>query len=95
MTVFVSNFPYSVEDDQLRAAIERYGNYTSILSARIVRNRETQKSRGFAFVEFSDAAEGQHAIENLNGATWLGRDLRINEARPRGEAPARLPGRVA
>lgn len=84
MNIFVGNLSYSTVDDDLRQAFERHGTVTS---ARVINDRETQRSRGFGFVEMPNDAEGNKAIEALNGFNLGGRDLRVNEARPREERP--------
>ena len=81
MNIYVANIPYVVSEDQLRELFEQHG---SVDSVKIVLDRETQRSRGFGFVEMSDEA-GKAAIEGLDGQSFHGRDLKVNEARPRPE----------
>lgn len=81
MNIYVANIPYVVSEDQLRELFEQHG---SVDSVKIVLDRETQRSRGFGFVEMSDEA-GKAAIEGLDGLSFHGRDLKVNEARPRPE----------
>lgn len=82
MNIYVSNLPYSATEDELRQLFEQFGK---VDSARIITDRDTGRSRGFAFVEMSEKAEGDAAINGLNGKDMNGRALTINEARPRPE----------
>jgi len=76
--LYVGNLPFSTTGDDLSELFAQHGNVTS---AQVVMDRETGRSRGFAFVEMSDGAET--AISSLNGAQFQGRALTVNEARPR------------
>lgn len=95
-TLFVSNFPFVTTEDDLRAAFETHGSVTSV---RIIVDRETGRSRGFAFVELSDEAATDEAIEALNNSEFRGRRLIVSHARGRGQggggqsdaAPPRAP----
>ncbi len=80
MNIYVGNLPYSMDDFSLRALFEQYGE---VKSANVILDRETGRSRGFGFVEMDDNAAGNTAIEALNGHAVDGRDLKVNEARPR------------
>jgi RNA recognition motif-containing protein len=80
MNIYVGNLPYQITEDELKTAFEEYGEVASV---KIVIDRETGRSKGFAFVEMSDDTKGSSAIEELDGAELLGRTLRVNEARPR------------
>lgn len=84
MKIFVGNLPFRASDEDLRGLFEGYG---SVDSARIVTDRETQRSRGFGFVEMSDDAAANSAISNLNGSSFMERDLVVNEAREREGGP--------
>jgi RNA recognition motif-containing protein len=66
-----------------------FGQFGTVLSAKIVTDRETNRSKGFAFVEMADEAAAQEAIEQLNNKEVGGRNLRVNEAKPREEKPRR------
>jgi RNA recognition motif-containing protein len=74
MNIFVSNLSFAVQDDDLKG-----------VSARVVTDRETRRSRGFGFVEMANKAEAEKAIAELDGAIADGRAIRVNEARPREE----------
>lgn len=78
MNLYVGNLPYQLTDEELRAAFEPFGTVTD---AKIIKDRETQRSRGFGFVTMGSSEEGQAAIDGVK--ELKGRELRINEARPR------------
>ncbi len=82
MNIYVGNLSYDTTEDGLR---EAFGAHGQVDSARIVIDKYTNQSRGFGFVEMADNAEGQAAIDALNGADLDGRTLKVNEARPREE----------
>lgn len=78
MNLYVGNLPFGTTSDELREAFSAHG---TVSSAQIIMDRETGRSRGFAFVEMSDG--GQQAIEAMNGYEMGGRTLTVNEAKPR------------
>ena len=78
--LFVGNIPHSTTEAELRALFEPHG---AIEQVSIVTDRDTGRSRGFAFVEMTDSAEAEKAIAALNGKELGGRALNINEARPK------------
>jgi RNA recognition motif-containing protein len=80
--LYVGNLPFSTTADDL---LETFGQYGTVTSAQVVEDRETGRSRGFAFVEMADGAE--QAIESLNGTQFQGRTLTVNEAKPREDRP--------
>jgi RNA recognition motif-containing protein len=80
MNIYVGNLSYGVSEENLRQAFEAFGQ---VSSATIVKDKYSGQPRGFGFVEMPDQAEAQTAIENLNGKELLGRQLNVNEARPR------------
>src|SRR5436853_1116570 len=82
--LYVGNLPFSTTEEDLRTTFGQYGDVTS---AQIVMDRDTGRSRGFAFVEMADGAD--QAIETLNGAQFNGRALTVNEAKPREDRPRR------
>jgi RNA recognition motif-containing protein len=77
--IFVGNLDFRVTEDSLRPMFEAYG---AVESLRIMTDRDTGRSRGFAFVVMKDTAEAERAIAALNGAVVDGRALNVNEARP-------------
>jgi len=80
--LYVGNLPHAVDDNELNSTFESYGD---IVSARVITDRETGRSKGFGFVEFSNDADADSAIEAMNGSELGGRPLTVNEARPRPE----------
>lgn len=80
--IFVGNLAFSCTEEAVRGLFERYGQ---VNSARIMTDRETGRSRGFAFVEMENESEADQAISALNGYTLDGRALNVNEARPKPE----------
>ena len=78
MKIYVANIPYVISEDMIRELFEEYG---AVESVKLVLDRETNRSRGFGFIEMDDDA-GQQAIEKLNGQSYHGRELKVNEARP-------------
>lgn len=82
MSVYVGNLSYEVTQDDLTQAFAEYG---TVKRVQLPTDRETGRMRGFAFVEMGTDAEETVAIEALDGAEWMGRDLKVNKARPREE----------
>lgn len=82
MNIYVGNLPHATTDSELREAFEEYG---TVQSAAVIKDKFTGDSRGFGFVEMPDNSEAQEAIEQLNGQSFGGRTLTVNEARPREE----------
>jgi len=76
--LFVGSLPWTVDDAELKKAFEAYG---SVLSAKIVTDRQTKKSRGFGFVEMENETEANSAIESLNGSKIKGRNIIVNQAK--------------
>ena len=80
MNIYCGNLAYSTTDSELRSTFETYGQ---VASANVIMDRETGRSRGFGFVEMPNDAEARAAIEALNNTSLGGRNVIINEARPR------------
>lgn len=78
--LYVGNLSYGTTDSDLQRLFEQYG---TVESAQVIMDRDTGRSKGFGFVEMSDANQAQAAIDALNGKDVDGRDLTVNEARPR------------
>jgi len=78
--LFVGNLSWNTDDAALEEAFSSFGE---IVSARVVTDRDTGKSRGFGFVEFADDASAQQAIDALDGSDLDGRPINVNVARPR------------
>ena len=84
--LYCGNLSYSVGSSQLEQMFAAYG---SVVSAQVIVDRDTGRSKGFGFVEMSSAQEATAAIEGLNGKDTDGRSLQVNEARPREERGGR------
>lgn len=82
MNIYVGNLPWQSSEEDLRSEFEAFGQ---VSTATIIKDKVTNKSRGFGFVEMPAATEAQAAINALNGKDFNGRPLTVNEARPRGE----------
>ncbi len=82
MKLYVGNLPYSVNEDDLRDMFAPYGAPESVI---VIMDRDTGRSKGFGFVEFSNDTEARAAMQALNGREINGRALTVNEARPRAE----------
>jgi RNA recognition motif-containing protein len=80
MSIYVGNLSYEVTQDDLNQTFAEYG---TVKQVKLPTDRETGRLRGFAFVEMSSEAEETAAIEALDGAEWMGRDLKVNKAKPR------------
>ena len=87
--LYVGGLPYSTQEDALRELFTQAGN---VVSAVIIMDKMTGRSKGFGFVEMSTAEEGQKAIEMLNDQEFEGRKLTVNEARPMEARPPRTGG---
>ena len=86
MKIYAGNLSYNVSNEDLRAAFAQFG---TVDSADVIMDRATGRSKGFDFVEMSDATEAKAAIEGLNGKDLDGRNLNVNEARPKTDRPQR------
>lgn len=84
--LFVGGLPFSTTDDELNQAFSSYG---TIVSAVVVKDRDTGRSKGFGFVEFESDDAGKAAISALNGSDMGGRSITVNEARPKEDRPRR------
>ncbi len=77
--LYVGNLSYSVRDDDLQ---QRFSEFGSVQSAKVVMDRDSGRSKGFGFVEMSTADQAQAAIRGMHGQSVDGRDMVVNEARP-------------
>ncbi|MBD0335003.1 MAG: RNA-binding protein [Cyanobacteria bacterium Co-bin13] len=82
MTIYVGNLSFQATEDDIKDVFAEYGEVTRI---SLPIDRETGKKRGFAFVDMAEEANEDAAIAELDGAEWLGRELRVNKARPRSD----------
>ncbi|TMI85858.1 MAG: RNA-binding protein [Bacteroidetes bacterium] len=80
MNIYVSNLSFAVSDEDLRDFFAAYGE---VSSAKVIMDKFTNRSRGFAFVEMPDETSAQKAIQELDGATVDGRSIKVNVARPK------------
>ncbi|PWW83133.1 MULTISPECIES: RNA recognition motif domain-containing protein [Prosthecochloris] len=86
MNIYIGNLEYGVTEDQLRDA---FGEFGEVSSSNIITDKFTGRSKGFGFVEMPNDEEANAAIDALNDAELNGRPIRVNQARPREERPAR------
>ncbi len=82
MKLYVGNLSYSTNDSSLRSAFAQYGN---VVSATVITERDTGRSKGFGFVEFGTEAEAKAAAEGMNNAELDGRNIKVDIARPKAE----------
>ncbi len=80
MNLYVGNLNYRVRESDLREVMEEYGTVDSV---KLITDRETRRSKGFAFIEMPDNGEAKNAIKELNGAEYSGRPMVVKEAIPR------------
>lgn len=80
MNIYVGNLSYRVKEADLQQVMEDYG---TVVSTKLIVDRDTRRSKGFAFVEMENEEEAQKAIEELNGAEYEGRTMVVKEALPR------------
>jgi RNA recognition motif-containing protein len=85
MSIYVGNLSYQVTE---AAVSEIFSEYGTVKRVQLPTDRETGRLRGFGFVEMASDEEETAAIDALDGAEWMGRDLKVNKARPREERPA-------
>jgi RNA recognition motif-containing protein len=84
--LFVGGLPFTTTDDELREAFAAFGE---VVSARVVTDRETGRSKGFGFVEMADETAGKAALAGMNDKDFGGRTIKVDEARPREDRPRR------
>ncbi len=80
MKLFVGNLPWKITGPELKSLFEAYGE---VLSAKIISDQYTGKSKGFGFIEMANSDEAKKAVDELNGKTYLDRPLRVSEAQER------------
>lgn len=84
--LFIGSLSWNTDDAALQTAFAEFGN---VVSATVVKDRESGRSKGFGFVEFDSEDEGKAAVKAMNGKELDGREIVVNEARPREERPRR------
>lgn len=88
MRLYVGNLPYSMTDTTLADTFAQFGE---VANASVIMDKMTGRSKGFGFVDMPSDSDAENAIKAMNGADVDGRSLKVNEARPREERPARRP----
>jgi len=83
MNIYIGNLSYEVTEEDLKQAFEAFGKVESV---KIIKDKYTNRSKGFGFVEMPDNADAQSAINELNDTEIKGRTLKVNKARPRSES---------
>ena len=86
MRLYVGNLPYSITEDDLRQSFAQFG---AVANVDIITDKFSGQSKGFGFVEMPDNAEADAAIKALNETSLGGRNIKVNQARPREQRPAR------
>jgi RNA recognition motif-containing protein len=89
MNIYVGNLSFSATEDEIRELFAAFGQVTSVT---LIKDKVSGQPRGFGFVEMPNMAEGQKAIQGLNGKEFKNRDMVVNPARPREERSERRPG---
>jgi RNA recognition motif-containing protein len=85
MNIYVGNLPYSVSDSDLRETFSQYGEVDQV---NLIADKFTGDSKGFGFVEMNNNSQADAAIKALNGTDMKGRNINVNQAKPRGERPS-------
>jgi RNA recognition motif-containing protein len=80
MNIYIGNLNFKIREDEIKSI---FSNYGEVADVKIIRDRETSRSKGFGFVEMPNDSEGRDAIENLNQSEVMGRPMVVNEAKPR------------
>lgn len=88
MNIYVGNLPYGISEDELRDIFSEFGE---VSSTNIISDKSSGRSKGFGFIEMSDNSEADKAIKALNESTVQGRQIKVNQAKPREERPPRRP----
>ena len=89
MNIYVGNLPYNVTDSDLREAFSQYG---SVDNVNLITDKFSGDSKGFGFVEMANNSEADAAIKALNGSNFKGRNITVNQARPKSDRPSRGGG---
>ena len=88
MNIYAGNLAYSVTEDDLREAFAAFGEVANV---QLITDKFSGQSKGFGFVEMPNNAEADEAIKSLNDTEMKGRNIKVNQAKPRGERPASRP----
>mgnify|MGYP001017751791 FL=1 len=89
MNIYVGNLPYSATDADLRQAFAQYGEVSKV---QLISDKFTGESKGFGFVEMDNNSQADAAIKGLNGTAFKGRNITVNQARPKSDRPSRGGG---
>ncbi|MDH3691737.1 MAG: RNA-binding protein [Gammaproteobacteria bacterium] len=90
MKLYVGNLPYSVTEDDVREAFSEFGDVSEVT---LINDKFSGQSKGFGFVEMPDNADADAAIKALNESSFKGRNIKVNQAKPKGDRPQRRPRR--
>ncbi len=82
MNIYVGNLPYGITENELQDLFAEYG---SVVSANVIKDRDTGNSKGFGFIEMDNQSGAEEAIKALDGAEVQGRNIKVNQARPRND----------
>ncbi len=88
MNIYVGNLPYDVTEDELKALFSEFGEVSTV---NIITDKFSGQSKGFGFVEMPNDSEAEEAIKALDGRELKGRNIKVNQAKPRGERPQSRP----
>jgi RNA recognition motif-containing protein len=88
MNIYVGNLSYNVTEDELKKLFSEFGEVTTV---NIITDKFSGQSKGFGFVEMTNDSEAEEAIKALDGSELKGRNIKVNQAKPRGERPQRRP----
>ncbi|MBN1982964.1 MAG: RNA-binding protein [Chitinivibrionales bacterium] len=86
MNLYVGNLSFTATDEELRQTFQVYGE---VISAKVIKDNASGRSKGFGFVEMAQPPQGEAAIKGLDGKQFKGRTIKVNEARPKTEKPTR------
>lgn len=84
MNIYIGNLSYNISEEELESA---FGEYGQVTTTNIIKDRETGRSKGFAFVEMPNDSDAETAISNINGKPLAGRPVKVNQAKPRERRP--------
>jgi RNA recognition motif-containing protein len=90
MNIYVGNLPYSVTDGDLRETFSRFGEVDQV---NLITDKFTGESKGFAFVDMTNNSQADAAIKGLNGTDMKGRNITVNQAKPKSDRPSPTRGR--
>ena len=89
MNIYVGNLPYNVTEEELREAFSEFGEVSSV---SVIMDKYSGQSKGFGFVEMENNSEAEEAIKALNESSLKGRNIKVNQAKPRDKRPQRRSG---